>query len=458
MSDMEYTKKLADFCAGLSYDDLPPEVVDKTKICILDFFANAYGSLELEPVRKIAEMMKTLSAGGNCTVAGCGYRDNMKDAAFVNGTAAEAIEAQDGLRFGGNHPGAAVIPATLAVAEHTGAGGRAVIEAVVAGYEAANRIAAAMHPHHTLAGFLPTGTCGAPGAAAAASKLLGHGAGDTLNSISCAGYLAPLSMAEQLMGGFAVKIVQGGQGAASGISAALLADAGIDGAPWMLEGSHLKGGFTQITTSADPDLSKVVNGLGGHFTIQDVYIKPFTSCRHTHAAAQAMLRLREESPLAASDIEEINVHTYAIACVAVAKETGVDTSFVTAQFSVPYVVAACLVDGAMGPAQLTEARLRDPGILALAKKVKMNVDAEIQGMYPEKTGARVEVNTSGGAARSAQIDIPKGDPRDPMSFDDVKQKLEDFASGATREKIGQIASMVADLDLLENINELMKNA
>ena len=126
----------------------------------------------------------------------------------------------------------------------------------MAGYEVAGRIAAAVHPHHTLSGFLPTGTCGAFGAAAAASKLMGHDAEGMLNALGNAGYLAPLSMAEHLMGGYTSKIVQGGQAASAGLTAAGLAGAGITGPPYVLEGSELKGGFTQITIRGEPDLTE----------------------------------------------------------------------------------------------------------------------------------------------------------------------------------------------------------
>src|SRR4030042_547860 len=172
---MEVTRKLADLCAAFSLERLPDEVIDKAKLCVLDLFANVYGSLELEAVSRVVSYVRSLGGPETATALGCGFKTGIHNAAFLNGTTAEAIEGQDGLRFGGNHPGTAVIPAALAVAESLGLGGRQVIEAVVAGYEAAGRIAGAMHPPHTLAGVLPPGTVGAFGAAAAASKLMGHG-------------------------------------------------------------------------------------------------------------------------------------------------------------------------------------------------------------------------------------------------------------------------------------------
>jgi 2-methylcitrate dehydratase PrpD len=163
---MAHSQKLATFLARVSLTDLPPEVIHKAKLCVLDYIANVYGSLELEAVSGVVSYIRSLGGPAVASVLGCGFKTDLHHAAFLNGTTAEAIEAQDGLRFGGNHPGTAVIPAALAVAEARGQGGGQVIEAIVAGYEAANRPAAAMHPWHTLSGFLPTGTCGTFGAAA----------------------------------------------------------------------------------------------------------------------------------------------------------------------------------------------------------------------------------------------------------------------------------------------------
>jgi 2-methylcitrate dehydratase PrpD len=451
---MEYTRKLAEFCVGVSLERLPAEVVDKTKLCVLDFVANVYGSLELEAVSRVVSYIRSLGGPETATALGCGFKTGIHNAAFLNGTTAEAIEGQDGLRFGGNHPGTAVIPAALAVAESLGLGGKEVIEAVVAGYEAASRPAAAMHPHHTLAGFLPTGTCGAFGAAAAASKLMGHDGEGMLNSLGNAGYLLPLSMAEHLMGGYTSKIVQGGQAASAGLTAAGLAGVGITGAPYVLEGSHLGGGFTQITSRSGPALERIVEQLGEHFSIMDVYFKPYTACRHTHGAAQAALELVSAGDFEPQDIEAVDVYTYTIASVAVGKGVTGDSTFVSAQFSLPYVVSACLIDGEMGPAQLKEDRLSDPAILELSKRVKVNVDPELAGAYPGMTASRVEIRLKSGQTLAKQVDIPKGDPRDPMTAEDVAGKVRRFASQRDAEALDEVVRLSLKLESVVDIKEL----
>lgn len=452
---MEYTRKLAEFCSNVTLETLPAEVVHKAKLCILDYVANIYGSLELETVRNIAAYIRSVGAPETVTALGCGFKTDVHQAAFINGTTAEAIEAQDGSRFGGNHPGVAVIPAALAVAEAVGAGGPAVIEAVVAGYEAANRPAAAMHPWHTLGGFLPTGTCGTYGAAVAAARLKGLDADQLLNALGNAGYLLPLSMAEHLMGGYTVKIVQGGQAASAGIMAAGLAGAGVTGAPYVLEGSALNGGFAKITTAADPTLSRITDGLGESYSVMDIYFKPYTACRHTHGAAQAALELAAAEPVDPAQVERITVHTYGIAELAVGKGVDATSSFVSAQFSIPYVVAACLMDGELGPKQLTEKRIADPAVLDLAGRVTVKTDEELNKIYPDKTSSRVEILFKGGRSLSRQVDEPKGDPRDPLDAAALVHKVKQFAGDRDSRKLDEAIDIILELEKTPDMNRLI---
>ncbi len=454
---MEYTRELARFCSELTFDSLPGDVVAKAKLCVMDYIANVYGSLQLEAVRRVADHYRE-QACGQVSALGCGFRTGVRDAAFLNGVTAEAIEAQDGVRFGGNHPCSAVMPAALSVGEWRGADGRSALAAIVAGYEAADRVAAAVHPFHTLSGFLPTGTCGAFGAAAAAARLIGLDGEGMLNAMGNAGYLLPISMAEDLMGGYTVKVLQGGQAALAGIEAAVTAAAGITGHPRVLEGSELGGGFTQITLrgGAEPVLDRLLDGLGEHYTITDVYFKPYTACRHTHGAAQATLELISENAINADDVASVLVRTYAIGKVAVGKGVPEGGTFVSAQFSTPYVVAACLLDGEMGPAQLTESRIADPAVKELAGRVTVEQDDELNAMYPDKTASRVEITLKDGRELVRQVDIPAGDPRAPMGETEISDKLRRFASLGEGKDPQPIIDACLRLEELADIGELTK--
>ncbi|MBA3013308.1 MAG: MmgE/PrpD family protein [Proteobacteria bacterium] len=455
-----YTEKLAQFCSGVRFEDLPKEVIHKAKLCILDYVANVHGSLKLEAVQNVIAYIRSLGVQGKASVHGCGFATDIHHAAFVNGTTAEAIEAQDGVRFGGNHPGVAVIPAALAIGQDTGLGGKQIIEAIVAGYEAANRVAAAMHPWHTLGGFLPTGTCGTFGAAAAAGRLYAFDGKTMTAAFGNAGFLLPVSTAENLMGGFTIKIVQGGQAASAGLMAAGLAKNKVTGAPYIIEGSELNGGFAKITTAADPTLERLTQNLGQPYSIMDVYFKPYTACRHTHGAAQAALAVRQENAFTPADIESVIVFSYGLAQLAVGKHLIAGDSFVAAQFSIPYVVAACLVDGELGPSQLTETRLKDNALIEFSKKVTVQTDETLNKAYPDKTSSRIEILFKNKSLITKQVDIPKGDPRDPMDARDITLKLKCFAKNMKEDmddgKQERLITSILDLENLENINDLAK--
>jgi 2-methylcitrate dehydratase PrpD len=410
--------------------------------------------LELVAVQRVLDYVRSMNSEGTVAALGCGFKTDIHHAVFLNGTLAEAIEAQDGLRFGGNHPGTAVISAALAAAEERHAGGKQVIEAVAAGYEAANRPAAAMHPWHTLSGFLPTGTCGTFGAAAAAGKIYSFDEEKMLNAMGNAGYVAPISMAEHLMGGHTIKIIQGGQAAAAGVMAAGLAGRGLTGCPQVLEGSDLKGGFTQITTKVDPKLDKLSENLGAHYSILDIYFKPYAACRHTHGAVQAALELASENQVSPADMANIHIFTYGIAALAVGKQIKHNDTFVNAQFSIPYVVAASMMDGRLGPGQLTEKRLSDPALIELGSKISVHTDDQLNAMYPDKTATRVEIALKNGRSFVKQIDIPKGDPRNPMTEKDIIDKVKTYSGNRNQKKISAIIDMVLNLETLSDIRSL----
>lgn len=451
---MSPTRNLALFSAGLSFETLPEEVIHKAKLCLLDYLANIYGSLQLEAAQAVVEHVRSLGGPETCTALGCGFKTGLQNAAFINGTTAEAIEAQDGYRFGGNHPVSAVIPAVLAVAEAEGAGGGKVIEAIVAGYEVANRAAAAVHPGHTVSGFLPTGTCGTFGAAAAVARLLDFSADETLNAIGNAGYLLPLSMAEELMGGYTIKIVQGGQAASAGIMAAGLAGKGITGCPEIIEGSSLSGGFIQITNTMKSDVNKLAHELGRHFTIADIYFKPYTSCRHTHGAAQAALELARKHSIEAAAIDSVTVHTYTLGAIAAGKGVAEGGSFVSAQFSIPYVTAVALLDGELGPGQLTGQRMKDKELMELVGRVKVVQDEELSSCYPEVTASRVGVKLRSGELLEKLVEVPKGDPRDPMTEEDLVKKVERFSGSRDGEKVKRVIELIMKLETASNISEM----
>jgi 2-methylcitrate dehydratase PrpD len=140
--------------------------------------------------------------------------------------------------------------------------------------------------------------------------------------------------------------------------------------------------------------------------------------------------------------------------LAVGKGVSENASFVSAQFSIPYVVAACMQDGDLGPAQLTEKRVAAPELLALSRKVEVVCDDELNRAYPERTSTRVEMALSGGKRVVRQVDIPKGDPRDPMKQEDLVRKVKRFAGPRDPDRLDRAIRAVLDLENLGDIRDL----
>jgi len=143
-----------------------------------------------------------------------------------------------------------------------------------------------------------------------------------------------------------------------------------------------------------------------------------------------------------------------IAAIAVGKGVAKNSSFVAAQFSIPYVAAACLLDGDMGPAQFRRERIADDRVLALAGKVTVQPDAALSEMYPAHTASRVEIKLADGKTMCRQIDTPKGDPRDPMTAADLTAKLARFATPEQKPKVRAIAEATLALEQTDDIRTL----
>jgi 2-methylcitrate dehydratase PrpD len=186
----------------------------------------------------------------------------------------------------------------------------------------------------------------------------------------------------------------------------------------------------------------------------DVYLKPYTACRHTHGAAQAALELVAAEGFRPQDVEGVDVYTYGIASVAVGKGLAAGSTLVSAQFSLPYVVSACLTDREMGPAQLKADRISDSAVLELSQKVKVSVDPELTRAYPGVTASRVEIRLKNGRTLTKQVDIPLGDPRNPMTAERVADKVKRFAARRDEEALKRVIGLSLELENLRDIREL----
>ena len=451
-----YTRKLAEFCSGLRYEEIPLKVVDKIKWCILDNLGIILGATRTRFGQAILEYTKLLGDREEATVLGSGLKTSSRSAAFANGSLSETLEYQDGYTKGGYHPCCGTISASLATAEWRRSNGPDFITAVTAGYEVGNRVSEAIFPSHLSRGFQPTGTAGAVGAAAAASSILKLDGEKTNNALGIAAFILPISTGDNLWGGYTVKPVHGGAAAKAGIESALLATRGLNAAP--LEGDPKIGkGFLRIV-SDQPKWERITEGLGTFSTIAELYFKPFALCRIIHAPVEVAIDLRIRHGLKVEDIQEVVVRTYDFAAeVPGQTRTTTDSDPTLCQFSLPYGVAAALMYGEVGLEQMMGKATRDPRIHELAGRVQVIHDREMDKLRPALRPASVEVTLKDGRKFGGRVDFPKGDARNPLTGEEMLTKFRNLAGEVVgEEKAKKIQEAVFGLEKIGTVEELVR--
>ncbi len=446
------SQKLVDFCWHLNYEEIPEDVIKKTKQCVLDYLGVAIGGAQTETGKNVIASSQWLGKEGKSRLLGTTQTASAIAAAFANGTQSEVLELQDGWRFGNIHA-CVVIPAALAIADEKPTDGKKFLKSVVCGYELANRIAHTMHPNHLAKGYLPTGTAGTCGSALTSAIVLDADLEETQQAVGIASFLLPVTTAENLWGGYSIKPFHSGQAAKEGIVSARLAMQKFEACP--LEGSPERGrGWCDITTG-EVKYERLLLNLGTNYTISDVYFKVYPFCRHAHHAGEAALvlsrRLKETS-----GIGRVIVKTYDLAAGLLNRYPHYSSNQVAYQFSIPYVVSFALLRKNLSYLNYIVENLHDEDIVALAKKVELIGDAELTAVYPNVTPSIIEVYDKEGRLIDTQrCDMPKGDPRTPVTEEELEDKFNGLVIPAIGEKgARELKDMIDHLERLEDVSAL----
>lgn len=423
------TSSLAEWSAGLCCDDIPDAAVTHAEKLLLDYIAAAHAGYRVNGAFN-ASLLETLGQGGmegTSSVFFSPHKTTALRACYLNAAYAHGADLDDGNKSAAGHPGAVVISALMALAEDRGASNARFIEAMVVGYEVFCRLSAACMPQMVSRGFHSTGTAGTLASAAACAKLIGLGSEGVYSAISLA---ASRSAGLLLVGetGQEAKPMNAAGAACAGMLAALLAEQGVTGPERPLESA--KGWLHAMTD--EPRLDVLLEGLGDRFSIDECYVKPWPSCRHTHSAIEAALSLRDG--LGESDIEGVKVVTYGHA-IELAGMYAVPKTPAEAKFSIAYAVAIALSRGHFSIADLDVASLT-PEERSVAKLVKLVEDDSYERPSEGVRGARVVVRTASGGSLEREILVPKGDPENPFAMEDYVAKLADCCTRADGERAG----------------------
>ena len=330
------------------------------------------------------------------------------------------------------------------------ADGKRLITGIVAGYEVGTRIAEAIMPAHYKYWHV-TGTAGTFGAAAAAGNLLGLDETQMAWALGNAGSQAAGLWQFLEDGQMMTKPLHTGKAASNGLMAALLAKRGFNGATRILEGEK---GFC-AATSTEWTFDKVLPTLGEHYNVVDTTFKAYASCGHTHPAIDASFEIARTHGVKPEDVESVLVRTYSVAHT-IAANPNPQTTY-QAKFSIPYCVAIALRFGRVGMAEFAEERVLDPETVSLMRRVKVEPDAELSAIAPAKRPAIVQVTTKDGRSYSHRVDFRKGDPENPPTLQDLKDKFRGLASASlTGEEIESTLDVISRLEDIEEVSSLFK--
>jgi 2-methylcitrate dehydratase PrpD len=364
-------------------------------------------------------------------------------AALANGALAHGLDFDDTHAASITHASAVVVPAVLALAERDGAPGRDVVRACVAGYEAIARLGMAAPGAFHARGWHATSACGAFAAALAAGTLLGLAPRALTSALGLAGSFAGGVM-EFLEDGSAVKRLHAGWAAHAGVLAATLAAGGVSGPATVLEGRF---GFYRTFLGREPDAA-VFETLGREWETPRIGFKPYPCCHYNHAYIDCALRLRREHGVSAEQVAGVECLVPAgevpIVCEPRAVKIAPRTTY-EAQFSLPYVVAAALVDGRVGLATFTPERLGDERVLGLAARVEHAVDPA--SAFPRGFPGWVRLRLADGRVVEAREPDGRGSVARPLPPDAIVEKFRENASSALpRSTIEALESVVLAQD------------
>ncbi len=417
--DKSYSRQISEFAVKLDYNDLPPAVVHEVKRYVYDSVGCAFGGYHTKDVRILRDIYTNMGGKEDATVIGFGDKMPAVNATLVNSLMIRALDFNDIYwKEDPSHP-SDIIPAALSVAEMVDASMKEVIVGIVLAYEFEMRLCEFGKPgvrerkwhHATLTQFVSPIVAG---------RLLGLTVDKMVNAIGISGChshtigcptAGKLTMMKNTVDPMATQ---------AGVFAALMAEKGYSGTEAVFEG---KEGLMDVF-GPSWDTEKLLGNLGQKYKILDCSMKAFPTEALTHTHITCTLKVIKENNIMPDDIDEVIVTTIARACdILFDPHKYRPESRETADHSLPYCIAAAIVDRQITTQTFSDEKLKDPRIWNVIDKIKGEASVEFENMFPAKQPSRVKVRTKDGKEFSAYLEYPKGDPREPMTEDDLKAKF-----------------------------------
>jgi 2-methylcitrate dehydratase PrpD len=449
------TETLARFAADLRISDVPDAVAERAKLLIFDTFGiMVRATHDAESTPSLLRAAARLGyEGGGISGAGLETSYTPPGAAMINGTLAHSLDFDDTHAGGSLHPSAPILPAALAAAEMAGVSGRDMLAAIIVGYEVQIHISLALGPtDHYRRGYHPSATCGAFGAAAAAGRLLGLDAKGMTRAFGIVLSQAAGSL-QFLEDGAWTKRFQVGWAAQNGLVAATLAAEGFIGPTKALEG---RAGFLS-TYAPNPDPEKVVAGLGGDWETMNIAVKPYPSCRYSHAPLDALISLRAQNGINGDDVELVEVGVSKTGMILIGEPQASKQSpktVVDGQFSMPFLAAVALRSGGMGWDDY-DRHLKDPATLDLCRRITTAPDPKPEAEFPERLSGIVRIRTKYGNFEEF-VRIPKGEPENFVSDLELRAKFDGLTTVTLSDaRRNALSTALLSLEKVTDVGALM---
>ncbi len=432
------TATLAEFAANLSFENIPDAVISRIVDLFVDWTGSALSGKGHRPISILEEFASAMGpANGECEILTSRKFTSPLFAALVNGAASHISEQDDVHNGSVFHPAAVGFPAALAAAQHTATSGREFLTACVAGYEVGIRVGEFLgRSHYTV--FYTTGTAGTLASAAAAGRIYGLDADTMLHAFGSAGTQSA-GLWEFLRDAADSKQLHTGKSAAEGLMSAWVAARGFTGAKKILEGSQgLAAGM-----SADADPKKLLDGLGNRWCVTETSFKFHASCRHTHPAADALLKVVTEHDLQADDLAHVTAHVHQGAIDVLGPVTNPATVH-QAKFSMPATLGLIATHRKAGLQEFAGV-LTDKSAMSFLNRVTMELDGEVDSAYPKQWIGKVTVQTRDQQSFSGRVDEPKGDPGNTLDRNELDEKARALALSGNAVETAELDGLMSRL-------------
>jgi len=464
-------RQISEFSVGLKFKDLPDEVINEVKRYMYDSIGCAYGGYHTKDLNIIRDIYMEMGGNGEATVLGFGDKLPAVNATLINSLMVRALDFNDIYwKDDPSHP-SDIIPAAWAVGELVNANMKDVIVAIVLAYEFEQRLCLFAKPgvrerkwhHATLTQFVSPIVAG---------KLLGLTVDEMVHAIGISGChnhtigcptAGKLTMMKNTVDPMAVQ---------SGVFAALMAKKGYSGTERVFEG---KEGFMDAFIGWDAkdesmkptdmegrdgisswawDIQALVGGLGESYKIMECGMKAFPTEALTHTHLSCLLNAMISNDLEYSDINEVRVTCFAQAYDILFDPTKYrPESRETADHSLPYCMAAAMVDKKITTDSFSDEKLKDPRIFEVIDKIKGEPSQEFEKMFPAKQPSRVVVTTNDGRTFEEYLEYPKGDPREPMTMDDLENKFNALAGNKfNSNKLNLLKNLIFNCENISSVN------